>query len=71
MQVILNQNPALQSSQKSEAANVKNFRQHLQNRLNKTQKLPEISKDYLSPVTVLEDKSEKCSERGGCKQGLY
>jgi ankyrin repeat protein len=53
--VKLTQNPATQSSQNSEAANVKTYRQHLQDRLNKTQKLPEISKDDLNPVAVPED----------------
>jgi len=53
--VKLTQNPATQSSQNSEAANVKTYRRHLQDRLNKTQKLPEISKDDLNPVAVPED----------------
>ncbi|MCP5378377.1 MAG: ankyrin repeat domain-containing protein [Rickettsiaceae bacterium] len=53
--VKLTQNPATQSSQNNEAANVKTYRQHLQDRLNKTQKLPEISKDDLNPVAVPED----------------
>ena len=53
--VKLTQNPAGQSSQNSEASNVKTYRQHFQDRLNKTQQLPEISKDDLNPVAAPED----------------
>ena len=53
--VKLTQNPAGQSSQNTEASNVKTYRQHFQDRLNKTQQLPEISKDDLNPVAAPED----------------
>lgn len=53
--VKLTQDSAAQSSQNSEALNVKTYRQHLQDRLNKTQKLPEISKEDLNPVPTTEE----------------
>ncbi len=53
--VKLIQNPAGQSSQNTEASNVKTYRQHFQDRLNKTQQLPEISKDDLNPVAAPEE----------------
>ncbi len=53
--VKLTQNLAGQSSQNTEALNVKTYRQHFQDRLNKTQQLPEISKDDLNPVAAPED----------------
>lgn len=51
----LTQDSAAQSSQNTEALNVKTYRQHLQDRLNKTQKLPEISKEDLNPVPATEE----------------
>ena len=53
--VKLTQDSVAQSSQNSEALNVKTYRQHLQDRLNKTQKLPEISKEDLNPVPATEE----------------
>ena len=53
--VKLTQDSEAQSSQNSEALNVKTYRQHLQDRLNKTQKLPEISKEDLNPVPTTEE----------------
>ena len=53
--VKLTQDSAAQSSQNSEALNVKTYRQHLQDRLNKTQKLPEISKEDINPVPATEE----------------
>ena len=53
--VKLTQDSVAQSSQNSEALNVKTYRQHLQDRLNKTQKLPEISKEDLNPVPTTEE----------------
>ena len=53
--VKLTQDSVAQSSQNSEALNVKTYRQHLQDRLNKTQKLPEISKEDINPVPATEE----------------
>ena len=53
--VKLTQDSVAQSSQNSEALNVKTYRQHLQDWLNKTQKLPEISKEDLNPVPATEE----------------